>query len=141
MTEHAADDGMLDRGRAVLAAQPFSVLLGTRLQAFEPGLAELVLDLEPVHLQQHGFAHGGVVSYLADNALTFAGGSVLGDSLTLEFKINYLRPAKGKRLVARARITGSGTSQAVCRCDVSAIGAEGEERLCAVAQGTVWKAG
>ena len=79
----------LEFGRSVLAAQPFSRLLGTELVAFETGGAELALDLKPDHLQQHGFAHGGVVSYLADNALTFAGGSVLGDSVTLEYKINY----------------------------------------------------
>ena len=132
---------LLDWGRAVLAQQPFSVHLGAELVAFEPGRAELALDFRPEHLQQHGFAHGGVVSYLADNALTYAGGSVLGDSLTLEFKINYLRPAKGVRLVARARVTGSGKSQAVCHCDGFALDAAGEEKMCATAQGTIWKVG
>ncbi|MGP5081274.1 hypothetical protein ACTXJ8_05620 [Corynebacterium variabile] len=29
--------------------------------------------------QQHGFFHGGVLSYLADNSLTFAGGTAPGD--------------------------------------------------------------
>lgn len=130
---------MLEFGRKVLAEQPFSVLLGAELTLFEEGRAELVLDLRPEHLQQHGFAHGGVVSYLADNALTYAGGSVLGDVLTLEFKINYLRPATGKRLVARARVTGSGKSQAVCNCDVFAVAEDGAEKLCAAAQGTIWK--
>ncbi len=131
---------MLAFGRGVLAAQPFSRLLGAELTTFEEGRAELALDLKPEHLQQHGFAHGGVVSYLADNALTFAGGSVLGDSVTLEYKINYLRPAIGQRLIARARVTGSGKTQAVCHCDVFVI-AEGAEKMCATAQGTIRKAG
>ena len=131
---------MLEFGRKVLAAQPFSRLLGTELMAFEEGRAELALDLMPDHLQQHGFAHGGVVSYLADNALTFAGGSVLGDSVTLEYKINYLRPAIGQRLVARARVTGSGKTQAVCHCDVFVLDG-GAEKMCATAQGTIRKAG
>lgn len=65
---------------------------------------------------------------------------MLGDSLTLEFKINYLRPAKGVRLIARARVVGSGKTQAVCQCDVFAV-ADGEEKLCATAQGTIWKIG
>lgn len=130
---------MLEFGRAVLNAQPFSRLLGTELIAFEDGKAELALDLKPDHLQQHGFAHGGVVSYLADNALTFAGGSVLGDSVTLEYKINYLRPAIGQRLIARARVTGSGKTQAVCHCDVF-VAADGAEKMCATAQGTIRKA-
>ncbi len=127
-------------GRSVLAAQPFSRLLGAELVAFETGAAALALDLKPDHLQQHGFAHGGVVSYLADNALTFAGGSVLGDSVTLEYKINYLRPAIGKRLIARARVTGSGKTQAVCHCDVFVVGDDGE-KMCATAQGTIRRAG
>lgn len=135
------DRSLLEFGRHILASQPFSVLLGTRLTAFEPGMAELSLTLKPEHLQQHGFAHGGVVSYLADNALTYAGGSVLGDALTLEFKINYLRPAKGAQLVARAKVAGSGKTQAVCQCDVFAVDEAGAEKLCATAQGTIWKVG
>lgn len=130
---------MLEIGRKVLAAQPFSVLLGTELLAFEEGRAELALELKPEHLQQNGFAHGGILSYLADNALTFAGGSVLGVKvLTLEFKINYLRPAKGSRLVARARVIGSGANQAVCACDILVID-DGIEKACAAAQGTILK--
>lgn len=131
-------DTMLETGRAVLAAQPFSRLLGAELVAWSEGRAELALDLRPEHLQQHGVAHGGVVSYLADNALTYAGGSVLGDCMTLEFKINYLRPARGERLLARASVSGSGRTQAVCRCDIVVLDG-GEERLCAVAQGTIHK--
>lgn len=128
----------LDRGRRVLAEQPFSVLIGSALDRLEAGQAELSLTLRDDHLQQHGFAHGGVVSYLADNALTYAGGTVLGDSVTLEFKINYVRPAIGEKLIARARVKASGKSQAVCDCDVYAI-RDGAEKLCATAQGTIWK--
>nr|WP_237475214.1 PaaI family thioesterase [Xanthomonas sp. LMG 9002] len=77
------------------------------------------------------------MSYLADNALTFAGGLALGgDALTAEFKINYLRPARGTRLIARAQSIGKGKRQAVCRCDIVSV-EEGGEGLCAVAQGTI----
>ncbi|MEW6704482.1 MAG: PaaI family thioesterase [Pseudomonadota bacterium] len=132
---------LLERGRQVLAAQGFSQLLGAELEVFEPGRAELALAVGPKLLQQNGFVHGGVLSYLADNALTYAGGSVLGtEVLTAEFKINYLRPAQGERLVAVAGVVGSGKTQAVCRCDVF-VEAGGERKLCAAAQGTIRKAG
>jgi uncharacterized protein (TIGR00369 family) len=133
---------LLQRGREVLALQGFSRLLGSQLDAFEPGLAQLSLAIGPQLLQQHGFVHGGVLSYLADNALTYAGGSVLGtDVVTAEYKINYLRPAAGgDRLVALASVVGSGKTQAVCRCDVF-IEEAGERKLCAAAQGTIRKAG
>lgn len=126
----------------ILEQQPFSKKLGTELSAFSPGHAELVLPIADDLRQQHGFVHGGVISYLADNALTFAGGSVLGDSVTVEFKVNYLRPAKGNgRLRAIADVIGHGKSQAVVRCEVFVEAADGERVLCAAAQGTIRKAG
>lgn len=130
-------DDLLEIGRQVLATQPFSRLLGAQLTAFSHGRAELTIPITPDLLQQHGLVHGGVLSYAADNAITFAGGSVLGPAvLTSEYKINYLKPARGERLIARATVVGGGTRQVVCRCDVWAV-AGGEEVLCAVAQGTI----
>ena len=130
-------DEMLELGRQILAAQPFSVLIGAELISFSAGSAELKVSAKPELKQQHGFLHGGVVSYLADNALTYAGGTALRvPVLTGEFKINYVRPALGERLVARATAVHVGKTQAVCRCDVFAVGQAGE-RLCAMAQGTI----
>jgi uncharacterized protein (TIGR00369 family) len=132
----------LQLGREVLAGQPFSVLLGAELDALRPGHCQLSLPVRDDLLQQHGFVHGGVVSYLADNALTYAGGTALRvPVVTSEFKINYLRPASGVRLVARADAAHVGRAQAVCRCEVFAVDAGGTEKLCAIAQGTVAKLG
>lgn len=130
---------LFEFGKAILASQPFSAMLGTELEIFEPGTAVLTLLVRDELKQQHGFVHGGVVSYLADNALTYAGGSVLGDSVTSEYKINYLRPALGEKLVAKATVLSAGKTQAVCQCHVIAIGDDGE-RTVAVAQGTINKA-
>lgn len=129
---------LFDFGKTILERQPFSALLGTELKTFEPGTAELSLAVRDELKQQHGFVHGGVVSYLADNALTYAGGSVLGDSVTSEYKINYLRPALGQTLIARATVISAGKKQAVCNCQVLAIN-DAEERVVAVAQGTITK--
>lgn len=128
---------IFELGQQALGAQPFSQLLGAQLTAMTSGAVEITLPLTPNLLQQHGFVHGGVISYVADNALTFAGGSVLGPAvLTAEYKINYLKPARGERLMGRAQVIASGARQAVCSCEVwVATGAE--EELCAVAQGTI----
>ena len=67
-------EAFLEHGREVLANQPFSVLLGAELTALSAGRCELSLALTPQLRQQHGFAHG-VVSYMADNTLTYAGGA------------------------------------------------------------------
>ena len=124
-------------GQSALDHQPFSRHLGTELLALEQGRAVLALTIRPEFLQQHGFVHGGIVSYLIDNALTFAGGSVLGENvLTVEFKVNYIRPARGERLVATAVVEGSGARLAVCRCEVI-MTEGGKESRCAVGQGTI----
>ncbi|MGY0060234.1 PaaI family thioesterase [Streptomyces sp. LZ34] len=122
----------------MLAAQPFSNLLGARLVAFGEGAATLELDIRDDLRQQHGFLHGGVLGYAADNALTFAAGSVAGARLlTAGFTIDYLRPAAGALLRAEARVVRAGRTRVVCRCDLSTVDGEGMETLCAVAQGTI----
>lgn len=128
---------LLEVGKQILASQPFSALLGAEITEFREGRAEIRIPVTDQLKQQHGFVHGGVISYAADNALTFAGGSVLGLAVvTSEFKINYVRPAIGDLLIARATVIHSGKSQAVCRCDVF-ISTEQGERLCATSQGTI----
>ena len=130
-------EAFLAMGREVLASQPFSQLIGAELAALSPGRCELQVPITEAVKQQHGFVHGGVLSYAADNALTYAGGTALRvPVVTSEFKINYLRPAIGERLIARAHAVHTGKSQAVCRCDVFVV-KDGEEKLCAVAQGTI----
>jgi uncharacterized protein (TIGR00369 family) len=127
----------LEAARAVLRSQPFSVLLGAVLTSFDSAGTELRVPITEKLKQQHGFVHGGVISYAADNALTFAAGFALGPAVvTSEFKINYLRPTSGEALVARASVLHAGKSQAVCRCEVFAVSGA-EQVLCAVALGTI----
>ncbi|MBG6210951.1 uncharacterized protein (TIGR00369 family) [Labrenzia sp. EL_126] len=128
---------LIDRGREVINSQPFSKLLGAQLTRFEVGFAEITLAVSEPLKQHNGIVHGGVLAYLADNAMTFAGGSVLEDVLTLEMKVNYVRPGVGEKLIARASVLSHGRRQAVCRCDVMIADKTGEEKICAAAQGTI----
>jgi uncharacterized protein (TIGR00369 family) len=122
----------------VLAAQPFSVLLGARLTAFGAGGATLELDIRDDLRQQNGYLHGGVLGYAADNAITFAAGTALGpEVLTGGFTISYLRPAEGTLLRAEARVVHAGSRQATCTCELSTVDETGATTLCAIAQGTV----
>jgi uncharacterized protein (TIGR00369 family) len=135
--QEVSPEAFLAMGRGVLASQPFSVLIGAEMHALSSGGIDLQVPLTAQLRQQNGFAHGGVVSYLADNALTFAGGTAMRvPVVTSEFKINYVRPALGERLIARARAVHTGSSQAVCTCEVFAV-QDGVEKLCALAQGTI----
>jgi uncharacterized protein (TIGR00369 family) len=126
----------LDDARAALAAQPFSVLLGAEIVDFRPGAAVLGLGSDERLLQQHGFVHGGVVAYLADNAITFAAGSVLGPAvLTAGMSLRYVAPARGD-LLATARVTSVSGRTAECECEVTSNGV-----VCAVAAGTARRTG
>jgi uncharacterized protein (TIGR00369 family) len=128
---------LLELGRRVLAAQGFSRLLGTELTDWNEQGAQIELPIDERLSQQNGYVHGGVLAYLADNALTYAAGGALGSAvLTAEFKINYLRPARGTRLIAQAKVVHAGKTQAVCRCEIYVRDASAD-KLCAAAQGTI----
>ena len=132
-------DDMLEFGRGILAAQGFSRLLKAELVSWSKDLTELRVPLSEDTSQHLGMTHGGVICYAADNALTYAGGAALGTGVvTAELKINYIRPAIGSALIARASAISAGRSQAVVRCDVFVID-EGDEKLCATALGTIRK--
>jgi len=127
--------------RQIFDAQPFSRHMGARLVSAGPGRVEIDLPIARHLTQQHGYVHGGAISYLADNALTFAGGLALGgDALTSEFKINYVSPGRGETLIARAEAVSTGKRQAVCRCEIVAV-ADGAKTLCALAQGAILRVG
>ncbi|TQM29652.1 PaaI family thioesterase [Nocardia bhagyanarayanae] len=127
----------LDLAKQILTAQPFANLVGTEITRFGDGAATLVIPIRQELGQQFGFVHGGVLAYAADNALTFAAGTVLGANvLTGGFTITYLRPASGVRLRAEASVTGSTRRQAVVSCEIYAESEDGDAVLCAVAQGT-----
>ena len=127
----------LEQARAILATQPFSVLLGTDIEEWGDDRAVLSLVVRDEHRQQNGFVHGGVLAYLVDNAVTFAAATVLGvQVLTAGFTVEYLRPARGPVLLATATVSGSTRGRAVARCEVT----EGD-RVIAIGQGTVSRVG
>jgi len=130
---------MLERGRRILADQPFSQVMKASLEVYTPERTELRVPLGEDTKQQRGFTHGGVICYAADNALTYAGAAAMGTGVvTAELKINYVRPALGTELIARAEALHAGRTQAVCRCDVFDV-SDGVEKLCATALGTIRK--
>ena len=124
----------IETARQVLDAQPFSRLLGTRLADVSATTVTLELDPREELLQQYGFVHGGVLAYLADNALTYAGALGLGPSvLTSGMTLDYVAPARAEGVLrAVGTLVSSGRTKATVRCDISQ-----DDRLVATALGTV----
>ncbi|GAA4664619.1 PaaI family thioesterase [Gordonia humi] len=128
-----------ETARQVLAAQPFSELLGARLAAFGDGEAVLEVPVDDRFRQQYGLIHGGVLAYLADNSLTYAAALGLGPSvLTSGFTIDYVSGVReGATLRATAELVHSSRRKATAHCRIEVVDDAGAAKLCAVAQGTV----
>ena len=127
MTDPASPD--LERMRQMLAQgfarAAFITDLGIQFLDCGPGWCEAGLDLAPRHLQHSQVAHAGVITTLADHC---AGGAAQTLSapgeyvLTVEFKLNLLRPAgyggQGERLFCRAQVLKPGKSFHVVESEV-----------------------
>jgi len=113
---------------------PFLEHTGARLNFAEAGKAEVVLDIQPYHLQHLGFVHGGVISTLMDNTGWYAAVSNLEagfTAVTMEIKINYLKPASGHFLRADASVKRQGRTTAFVTIEL-----HDGEKLVAFATGT-----
>ena len=106
--------------------------LDIRLDKVASGICETSLVVQERFRQQHGFVHGGVIATLADHTAGGAARSVsgTGDVLTVEFKINYLRPATGDRLRCTASVLRAGQTAIVAEAMVYASD-NGKETLVA----------
>jgi uncharacterized protein (TIGR00369 family) len=114
------------------ARQPFMNHLGARITALAPGFCEITVDYRRELTQQHGFVHGGVLASIADSAAGYAAFSLMpadASVLTVEYKINLLRPGQGEAMIARARVLKPGRTLSVVQADVFARGATGEEQV------------
>ena len=99
--------------------------IGAALTRVAPGEVEIELPFKDSLTQQHGYMHGGVVTAIADSACGYAALSLFpagAEVLTVEYKVNFLAPATGPRLVARGRVIRRGRTISVCACDVIAVG-------------------
>ncbi|MGO3326977.1 PaaI family thioesterase [Gordonia sp. (in: high G+C Gram-positive bacteria)] len=124
--------------RQVLAAQPFSELLGARLVSLGDDRAVLEIPVDDRLRQQYGLVHGGVLAYLADNSLTYAAALGLGPNvLTSGLTIDYVSGARdGSILRSTAELVHSSRRKAATRCLIEIVDDAGGAKLCAVAQGT-----
>ena len=126
--------------RRRVGLQGFTKLVGAELEELLPGRCVLAVAHRDELLQQHGFFHGGVTAFLIDNATTIAAATTLpaGDKrvLTAEYKLNFLSPATGDRLVCRARVVKPGKLLTVVSADVFSV-ADGQEKQTATALATI----
>ncbi len=122
------------------AQQPIMNLIGARLDLVEAGIVEISLPYRADLTQQNGYLHAGVVTTIADSACGYAAFSLMPEGsavLSVEFKVNLLRPAQGESFITRAEVVKAGRTLSVVRADVFAISANAGRTLVATMQGTM----
>ena len=135
------DDAIRYMKKVAVQGSGFTRFLGIEPLTVWEGVAELVVPVRDDMTQHHGFAHGAIIGAMADNACAWAGSSVLGDVVTGSYSINFLSPARGTHLRAKATVVKAGKRQAVVQAEVWAE-AEGQPPvLAAVATATILPTG
>lgn len=112
---------------------------GMRLVSAEPGRVTMALAKRPDLTQFFGHFHGGVVAGLADHAAGACATSSMPDgklAVTIEIKVNFLSPADGEEIIARAETIQAGSTIVVVKVEVISQKA-GAERVCAFATATM----
>src|SRR2546423_6295401 len=120
--------------------QPIMTLIGARLSLVEAGVVEITLPYRADLAQQNGYLHAGIVTTIADSACGYAAYTLMpagSNVLSVEFKLNLLRPAQGETFVTRAEVIKPGKTLTVVRADVFAMNTNEARRLVATMQGTM----
>lgn len=91
--------------------------LGAEIVRIEEGKVVISCSKNENLTQQHGFFHAGVLTSIADSACGYAALSVMPedtDVLSVEFKINLLRPATAEKIIAAGTVLKNGRTLIVC---------------------------
>jgi uncharacterized protein (TIGR00369 family) len=113
--------------------------IGAQLIAITPGQVDIEVAWRPEITQQQGFVHGAVIAAIVDTACGYASFTLMPagvDVLTVEFKVNFLAPAIGDKMIARGRVSKAGRTLTFCSGEAFAL-KDGKEKLVATMQATM----
>lgn len=124
--------------RESFARQGLMGLYGAWLLDVAPGRVTIEVPFATRLSQQAGLFHGGVIGAIADSAGGYASLSLMpagAEVVTIEYKINFMRAAKGPLLRATGEVVRSGRTITVARIECVSGDASALEP-CAVLQAT-----
>ena len=111
-----------ERIDASFSRQAFLALIGAKLELAEKGSVTISCRGKDTLTQQQGFLHGGVVTTLADVSCGYAALTVMPEDaevLSVEFKINFLRPASVETIVATGEVMKVGRTLVIAESTVT----------------------
>lgn len=114
-------------------------LLGAWVAEAGEGFCTIEVPFSDEVTQQERYFHGAVIGAAGDNAGGYAALTLAPpdrEVLTVEYKVNFLAPASGEKLVARGEVVTAGRRLFVCKAEVSAVNGD-YVRACAVVLQTV----
>ena len=133
------EDEIASRIKASFERQSFMQTVGAELTSVEPGQVTIEWPYSLALTQQHGFLHAGVVAALADSSCGYAALTLMPADvavLSVEFKVNLMKPAAGDRFRAIGKVIRAGRTLTVCAAEVHAH-LEGKETVIAIMQATM----
>jgi len=133
------DPDFEQRVRASFERQGLISTLDGKIAFIGPGELHIEASFDERFTQQDGFLHAGIVTSLMDSACGYAAYTLMpADSrvLTVEFKVNFLNPARGGRFKAEGRVAKSGKTISVCEGKLFAF-QNGQGTLVAMMQATM----
>lgn len=135
----SANPSYAEEIRSSFEQQRVMTLIGAELTLVKPGVVEITLPYRADLTQQNGYLHAGIVTTIVDSACGYAAFSLMPEGsevLSVEFKLNMVRPARGDSFLARAEVIKAGRTLTVARGDV--FGSDrGEQQLIATMLATI----
>ncbi len=86
--------------------------VGIKCKDFGPGWCESTLQIQEKHLQHTNIVHAGVLATMLDNTAGAAAFTLLPagvSPITIEFKLNLLRPATGEIIECKSQVLKAGS--------------------------------
>ncbi len=112
---------LYDKIKESFDKQGLMTTLGASLDHVEPGLVRISCTFQEGLSQQHQFFHAGVMTSIVDSACGYAAATKAPldkEVLTVEFKVNFLKPARTSKIVAIGTVMQSGRTLTVCEGEV-----------------------
>ena len=130
-----ADPGFEDRVRDSFARLTLMRTIGARLVKVKPGEVDIDMAVRDDLAQQHGYVAAAIVTAIVDTACGYAAMSLMPagtNVLTVEYKVNFMAPARGERLLAHGRVVKPGRALTVCAGEVYAVGGAAPKAVAAM---------
>ena len=119
--------------------QGFPAAIGLEVVRADYGQFDSRLRLRPDHSQQDGFVHAGVIATMADHTAGYAAYTTVSEMhriLSIEFKINFFKPAIGESIVCRSKVVNNGNTIKVSESEIFSL-TQDQEKLVAKAMVTL----